>query len=603
MGSARRLEMYGVRLVALPAFALAGCCIAVAGCGGGAATPPAASHGTAAAPSSTPTPGPDGFTRVSFTITVQAANASAHLRIPQFVPAPTTAIAVSINGTTPQTFPCSGSTCSGTLLAPAGGSVNFTFSALDALARPVSQGSVTQLVNPNGTNTIAVTLDGVVDHATLVLSQPGLSSAASGQVTVTATAYDADGDVIPGTYAQPITLAVSGDATGTISAPNATLAGSSSSGTVAYTYSPTTAYVENHVAVTQTSPTESTPSSLAFEVGRTFYTFTPTSVVGFAPGATTPTTTITMPAFTGVTALSCDGTNLYVVDAYAGAVYGIVPGATAPSITYSSLLNGPFWAAGYGGGTVPGSSAKIYVVNDAGAPAIVLYSGAAGGPPFALPANSGGGAGSGTRSAVVVDSSGNVYSALGGESEMYAGYDARRGNLISGLGTGTNVNAFPADQIAVDASVSPPRIYTEEISSVTEDAEISEYDNFAGTPSYISTDSGDGGLFVDAAGRIYTSTPGLPAAIARRSGAGQRHIDSGAGIFDVYPAGGLSGMPAYQIVGQSLAFDSAGYVYAANPSGSITEYAPGGTTVVATFPGTTYGTPSGNPYAFGTFCE
>ena len=53
----------------------------------------------------------------------------------------------------------------------------------------------------------------------------------------------------------------------------------------------------------------------------------------------------------------------------------------------------------------------------------------------------------------------------------------------------------------------------------------------------------------------------------------------------------------------SIVFDSAGYVYAVNPAGTITEYAPGGTTVVATFTGTNYGHPFVGSHAFATFCQ
>ena len=50
-------------------------------------------------------------------------------------------------------------------------------------------------------------------------------------------------------------------------------------------------------------------------------------------------------------------------------------------------------------------------------------------------------------------------------------------------------------------------------------------------------------------------------------------------------------------------FDSAGYVYAVNASGSISIYPPGSTTVLQTIPGTNYGQPTLGPDTFGTFCQ
>ncbi len=136
-----------------------------------------------------PTAGPQGFTPVSFSISLAqdgTASTASGTRRPMFVPASTTTISVAINGTTPQLFPCVSSTCSGTFSVPAGGIVNFVFAALDSQQRAVSESAFPESINANGTNILNVSLNGVVDHASLALSTPGLVSYQSGTSTVTA---------------------------------------------------------------------------------------------------------------------------------------------------------------------------------------------------------------------------------------------------------------------------------------------------------------------------------------------------------------------------------------------------------------------------------
>jgi hypothetical protein len=219
-------------------------------------------------------------------------------------------------------------------------------------------------------------------------------------------------------------------------------------------------------------------------------------------------------------------------------------------------------------------------------PLLVGYQGPISAPPFTIPPNvathTGGTIG---YSSLVVDGSGNVYAARGGANDGgTGGYEVLDSTLTTiHAGTNPNTQAFlDSSQIAVDATVNPPRIYTQDFSSITSAGVVSEWDNFAAAPSFISNDNGFSGLFVDPAGRIYTNT---------------------ANNFHVYAPGGLAGSVLYSIPGQSLAFDSAGYVYAVNAAGTITEYAPGGTTVVATFTGANYGHPFVGSHAFATFCQ
>ena len=548
---------------------------ACGGGGGGSTAVPAATH--TPAPLTTPTAGPAGFAPVSFTIALPSGSTTSGNRKALLVPPPTTTISISVNGTTPQTFPCTASQCNGTFQAPAGGSVNFLFSALDASSNVLAGATQTQTIAPNGTNVISITLEGVIYRSTLSFSPPGLSSAVSGTSTVTATAYDADGEVISGTYFAPLTLG-SGDTTGTVAVTAGTLASSSSTGTIAYTYSPATAYTENYVFISASSTTNSSRPQRAtpFEVGRTFYTTTGSSIAGFAPGATSPTRTISGLTFTNVTALACDGTNLYVMDAETGNIYGLTPAATSPTVTYTDLVAQPNWVATYG---PPGNRAYLYVANLGADPySVTGLQGATGGPPYAIPPNSGAfGNGGNDASSVLVDASGKVYAATSG-GEAYGGYVIYNSLLSTRLATGQNFNSpYGSTQIAIDQSLSPPTVYTLDLNT-NYLPQISEYDGEASTPTHVATDTDGGGIFVDQAGRVYTHSAAAPAG------------------FHVYPAGSLQfgvSNVSYTIPGKSLAFDSAGYVYAVTSAGTITVYQPQQTTPYETFSGA-YATSAGD---------
>ena len=500
---------------------------------------------------------------MSFTITLAQNGTASTARKPMFVPASTTAISVAVDGTTPQTFPCAATTCSGTFSAPAGGSDNFIFTALDSQQRAVSESAFAETINANGANTLNVTLAGVVNHATLALSPPGLVSYQSGSSTVSAAAYDVDNDLISGSYFAPITLAVNGDTTGTIALSVATIANSASTGTVVYTFSNATQYVENHVTIQQTSTTEtSTPTGFPFEVGRTFYTFTSANtIVGFAPGAITPTRTVAMPALQNVNDLTCDGSNIYLndVDDAFGTVYGLAPAATSP-VTYTDTLSGPNWVAA-NGGTSPSTYAQMYVANSYGVNAMVGFEGGASAPPFPLPPNTAvqGGGGESSRASLAIGPTGSVFAAFGGPTyEGSGGWEVLTPTLTT-INGGLNANGTGDDIIALDLNGSPPRIYVEGYNASTYTPEIDEYDNFAPTPTNISTDSNDTGLFVDSAGSVYTSkmSAGPPPARFRSPGHGttsaRRRTLAGAGnSFDVYARGGLaSGVVQYNIPGKA----------------------------------------------------
>jgi hypothetical protein len=591
-------------------------CVALfSACGGGTAGSPPA--GAVAAPANAkPTAGPAGFAAVSFSIALPAHGSASTTRAPAFIPAATTTVTVAVDGSTPMSFACSGSVCSGTFQAPAGASDAFTFTATDSQAHALAESTFTQTIAANGVNALNVALEGVVDHATLSLSAAGLSSATTGTVTVTATAFDADGDLITGMYFVPLTLAVIGDTTGSISA-GSPITNSTATGTITYTPAAATIYTENRVAIAQSSSTETTAQrSVPLEVGRTLYTWTSAdTVVGFAPGSTTPTRAVNIGStLSSVSSITCDGTNLYLDDVGGTTVYGIAPTATT-AVAYSSDAYAPVWVVA-NGGRAPSTQAEFFLSNNANN-GLSGYAGAMSGPPFPLPpdsiAYSSSGGGPAGSSSAVMDASGNAYSASYNVNTDAGGYKVFNNTLSTLIASAVDTTtAYGSDMIAIDTTVNPPRIYTEE-DNANYQPEIAEYDNFASSPAYISSDSADVGIFVDASGNLYTSAlASLPtSAVARRAAAltrtrpqARRRTESYfATYFDVYPPGGLAGMPAYTIAGNSLVFDSEGYVYANQYSGSIEEFAPGSASLVTTYAGTTYGLPSQGQYEFGTFCR
>ena len=599
------------------AFIGASCLVLLCACGGGGSGGSAALVAVAPVSGSKATAGPEGFAQVSFTVTLGTKSASAAVRKPAFVPASTTAVSVMVNTATPTTFPCTGPTCSGTFQAPAGAPVNFTFTALDSQARAVAESVFTQTIAANGVNALNVTLEGVVAHASLTLSAVGLSSAVAGQVTVSAVAYDVDNDVITGTYFAPLTLGVLNDTSGSITAGPAITSDTTTS-TVSYAPTATTIYTENRVLIAQDSTTETAAQqSKPLEVGRTLYTWTSAdTVVGFAPGSTTPTRTITIPAtLQSPSSIACDGSNLYLADSEAGTLYAIAPTATT-AVQYTSDSYGPVWVAANGGGVTPPNTQAQFFAANIDPPPLSEYLGTAGGPPFPLPpdsvASTPEGDGNGSQSDVV-DKSGMIYTALLNPDTQNGGYEIFNTDLtLKQSVTDTDV-LYGSDMIAIDQSVTPPRIFVEK-RNANAVAEVMEYDNYSATPnSPINTDSADLGIFVDPAGNIYTSAAGSPPppSVARRPAPqsrarpaarlrtqGSRQI-----YFDVYSSGNFSGTSSYEIPGNSLAFDSESYVYSNQFSGSIQVYSPGTASLVTTFPGTTYAIPNNGPYQFATFCR
>ncbi len=262
---------------------------------------------------------------------------------------------------------------------------------------------------------------------------------------------------------------------------------------------------------------------------------------------------------------------------------------------------------------MPSTYAQMYVANSNGSNSILSFSGSTSGQPFPLPPDAVVRSGGPMTSvgAITVGPNGNVFASHGGATYSGNGGWEVLSPTLAGINGGFNTNGTYDDIIALDTVSSNTPIYVEGYNATTYTPEIDEYDNFATSPTYISTDSNDTGLFVDSAGFVYTSKmlTGPPPALVRSPGHGnlgaRRRTLAGTGnSFDVYAPGGLaSGVILYTIPGESLAIDSQNYVYALQDDGSVNIYAPHSAAIVGTIPGTNFGAPSPGVVAFGTFCR
>ncbi len=186
-------------------------------------------------------------------------------------------------------------------------------------------------------------------------------------------------------------------------------------------------------------------------------------------------------------------------------------------------------------------------------------------------------------SATALDSAGNVWATIGsmdgGPSGGFVEYAAPPiPNTLASTGRSGVSAASYSLAIAIDTGVSPTIVYTGDYTGSTPAYQISEFDTASTTPTATSSDTIDGLVLTDSAGRVYTH--------------------HSAGVWDVHARHAL-GAVLYSIPATSIAVDSQGYVWALQ-STQIAEYAPGGTTAVEYIPGT-YATSTAPQ--FGTFCQ
>lgn len=221
--------------------------VLVAGCGG--------DGGAARSVAATPR---DGSATVRLTIPATSST-SASLRAPRYVSPSTKSLLITVQSVNGQatTFPAiplnvvvpsaacpapaqggESEVCTFSVILPVG-SVAMTVSTYDQpitgstpSGQVLSSVSVTQQLSGNG-DPILLTLNGVPASATLSLGTPIVPVGTAAAITVTATALDADGNLIvgPGNYAPAITVAVSDPR---VSVSQATIAAPGASATLGY---------------------------------------------------------------------------------------------------------------------------------------------------------------------------------------------------------------------------------------------------------------------------------------------------------------------------------------------------------------------------------
>ena len=224
-------------------------CVLLAACGGGSS-----SHAVPAANMMK-----EGSAVVRLTIPA-ATTASTH-RSPRYVSASTQSLLITVQSVNnaPTAFPAialnvvvgsstcplptqggQNETCTFPVVLPVG-NVQFTVTAYDhtltgttPAGNPLSSSTVVQNLTGNG-DPILLTLNGVPVHATLYAGTSPLPIGTAAAITVTASALDADNNLIigPGSYTTPIVVAVT-DPLGRISVGQASIAGPGATAALTY---------------------------------------------------------------------------------------------------------------------------------------------------------------------------------------------------------------------------------------------------------------------------------------------------------------------------------------------------------------------------------
>ncbi|MGD1066646.1 MAG: hypothetical protein ABR975_07500 [Vulcanimicrobiaceae bacterium] len=335
---------------------------ALAGCGGGGA------HLAPAAPSVSPTPGSGtpGATSVRFRITVPAKSVAAKHRKVAYVSSATQSVVItllSVDGTpytggtvaanlTPTSPNCSGTPLTCTVTGPLGvGTDQYLVATYDApqtstsptapAGNALSRATTTVAITEGVANTVPLTLDGVVDHATVAFSPAAVGAFATTQATIDA--YDADSQLIvgPGSYV---------DANG-----NAVVLALSNPGNLSYSSNsftaPSTAVTVTYTGgVPGSNLTETiTPSAVSGSpngalTGATLTIAAPPSLTSLAQSVWVPSTTALQETFTGTnfapgasvtsSASGVTVTNVTVVNATTiTANVNVAPGTTPGGLT------------------------------------------------------------------------------------------------------------------------------------------------------------------------------------------------------------------------------------------------------------------------------
>ena len=188
---------------------------------------------------------------LSFTLLIPALGTATSGRAPRYVSPSTASVSVALQGQpTPLatinlsagSAACSsvpsGTQCTASVAAPVGNDT-FTVTTFDApngTGHQLSTSTLAATIVANATNTVALVLNGVVDHAGIILGTSSLTVGTPSSVSVTVVAYDAAGNVIvgPGPYSSPVTLADS-DTSGATTLSTTSLVAAGTNVTLAYT--------------------------------------------------------------------------------------------------------------------------------------------------------------------------------------------------------------------------------------------------------------------------------------------------------------------------------------------------------------------------------
>jgi hypothetical protein len=284
-------------------------------------------------------------------LTIPAATSSALQRSPRYVSPSTKSLLIavqSVNGAA-TTFPAialnvvipsaacpapaqggQSEICTYSVILPVG-SVTMTVTTYDQplsgntpSGNPLSSVTVTQQLSGNG-DPILLTLNGVPASATLALGTPIAAVGTPSAIAVTATALDADGNLIvgPGSYAPPITVAVT-DPTGRVTVSQASIGAPGANATLAY---------NGASGLTKATVTGSAPGVTVHPV-----------TLAFAPGLVRSDALSLLTTPVNYMTLSPDGSKLHIP--YQDASNGNAPALLVVDATARSVIAHPLIAAG-----------------------------------------------------------------------------------------------------------------------------------------------------------------------------------------------------------------------------------------------------------------
>jgi streptogramin lyase len=216
-----------------------------AGCNGGGSSapkmplPPVGASGVPA-----PYTGPQASAKI--TITVPRASSPARQKTRHYVSPSTQSVVVTVAGSPEPAYniganlsgctaSASATTCTFSVSAPVGTAVPFSVVSYDqqnGAGNALSSGSTTSTIVMDSANTVTLTLQGIVSQVAFTLPKP-VPACSPTTAPLGIEGLDADGNVISGTYATPVTLTDS-NATVTTFTPATIASSATTSGTFTY---------------------------------------------------------------------------------------------------------------------------------------------------------------------------------------------------------------------------------------------------------------------------------------------------------------------------------------------------------------------------------